>query len=237
MLNQNLSKMYKLLNDIITINIFKGDQKIEIEIPYKVKRKDIFFKVLHNGVVTYHNQKPVCFVHKGINIDLSIITHLLDTKLFNTTVPLYALKGIYSISYKLNNILYVIQIKESDVIKIVNTIIKTLPIRIHKSKSIIKLPFIKSKVTKTKEAVQLELWNKYVLGPHYLDWEAYKRDYPFDYNDFKFLLKRGNKEKAYDKLLSHFVMRYSQKNEITTKDYAYYKVFMRDFSKLTLKYD
>ena len=61
--------MYKLTNNIITVNIFNGNNKLEIELPYKVERKDIFFKVLHNGVVTYHDRKPVCVVHKGINID------------------------------------------------------------------------------------------------------------------------------------------------------------------------
>ena len=230
--------MYKLKNHIITVNIFNGNNKLEIELPYKVERKDVFFKVLHNGVVTYHDRKPVCVVHKGVNIDLSIITHLLDTNVFNTTVPLYALKGIYRIGYKANGYHYVIELKESDVVKVTPNITgKTLPIRIHKSNSIIKLPIVKSKAIKIKEPVQLEIWNKYTLGPHYLDWQAYKRDYPFDYNAFRFLLKRGNREQAYKKLLFHFVIRQSQKTEITTEHYTYYKVFMRDFSKLTLKHD
>lgn len=213
MLNQNLSKMYKLLNDIITINIFNGDKKIEIEIPYKVKRKDVFFKVLHNGVVTYHNQKPVCIVHKGVNIDLSIITYLLDTQLFNTTVPLYALKGIYSISYKLNSILYVIQIKESD--------LELIEIKQNKRK----LPLIKYK-NKQKEITnvnksndkskQLSLFKDmhYNISDRYFTYlNEFKTKYPEGYNDVLFMLKRGSYKCAFFKMLTlQFEAPYMRKN-------------------------
>ena len=189
--------MYKLKNHIITVNIFNGNNKLEIELPYKVERKDIFFKVLHNGVVTYHDQKPVCVVHKGINIDLSIITYLLDTNVFNTTVPLYSLKGIYSIAYKSKDILYSINIKESD-LQLIK--VKTLPI----VKKHVELP-VKTVVKRKSKGNQLSLFKDmhYNISPRYFNYlEEFKTNHPKGYNDVLFMLKRGSYKCAFYKMLT-----------------------------------
>ena len=207
--------MYKLLNDIITINLFPSDyySKITIEIPYKIKRKDVFFKMLHNGVVTYNNGRPISLATKDKVIDLQFISYLLDNYIFKSDFKLYALKGKYRFAQSSNGIFYSINIEEKDLELIEEKDTKRkLPLIKHKNKQK-DITIINKHSDKSK---QLELFKDihYNISSRYFNYlEEFKKEYPEGYNDVLFMLKRGSYKCAFYKMLTlQFERPYYRKN-------------------------
>lgn len=222
--------MYKLLNNNINVKITKQNAtpntNVDINMLYKIDRKDVFFKVQHNCIITYKEGLPVWFTIDGESIDASIITMLLNKHLFTEYAKMYSLLGEYSISYVYHGYHYVITFNESDLVEVTtNTNSKTLPIRVHKSKSIAKLLSVAPKVTKFKESNQLEIFSNvhYNVSHRYFNYlDEFKIKHPNEYEDILFMLKKGSYKNAFYKMLT---AQFASPN--WRKDHQFNKLFIK----------